>query len=1472
MTTKGADFAPLNPHSLVPGRAVNIAPESVLTAALAKAQLLQKARDQGALTTLISLFANQKATVVDSPTSVESDGMCKIRTNVGTTASLPNCTIGVDPDQERQHRLRFERSLVHDLAASTIAECWRFAKLRRVSKREAQKRRVAREEAAAVEAAAAAAEAAAAKAAALAAHRLVVEELAAVAIQAFARGVAARRQYRAMLIREATRVLAVDEEDPVVVAAATRLGAAFRGTSVRRQQDQDYAQQAHMVSQQQLESGVDHTGAMLVACAAGDLHAAHVLRRDHGCSVHGADAKGNSGLVLAAAGGHLDVVRFLCSAGASLTVPNQAGWTPLHRACFNGHLDVATFLLEKLEAARVPSKVVHAANNFGSTPLHVAIPNGHLDVVELLVQRGAPLEALNASGDSPLHFAVVCRQPAIVRFLLAENADATTTCNAEGRTPAESAAEIPELAALFDEALKRGSQETTRLLLAAGPEHSNEGQIKSRRSEGANKSAVDQAKADEKARKAMRAKRSSSERGHKDDDDEDVVARRASLKDAWQAATDETCEFVALREHEAATVLNVLGVNGVIHGPKDAQQRADVLLRLDSSENLREDLCVAASRLCLGSHDDVTARQSQTCRKKLLALMRSPRGASKFIMERPHVASWSDSMGRVFLKSCLEVPSQAVDALTQCDGEALMALDEDRLADCPDLAALPSILKQRLLFHAALLRHCAQADTFKMTSGASNHSEAPPLPASSNAFAGPTMNRTTGSWEPTITTNSTKPVSSAPPAGRLRPSDVAVVGALADQLSEEAPPPTVEPKRALYRTNSEPSAKQHVPQEDEEERYVDGFGTQLPYVPAEMLADARVSDRMNRADKFANAKAKKPTIPTSQPAGAAKAVTERPKSAHLQRRASSEMPTSSRREKPQKGRPQTANNDRTRRPSSATGGGRRRSWTPVNVQTFDFRDPSLPVDHDTSAAPREQMQHANPWRPAGKSTAVPRDPRAEEKEPPYPGAPIGEVQVPRSRLHARSGGSRHGKGYRQRRGGTFERHDSQRDGAMRQGVYPGHASMQTGTQQTRPKFNDNEEDSGRTLMESAQMESVDDDDDYNFEPVRGGGYMEDCNINGGHENRHLDENEVRERIGDLVEDRLYASMNGGSGRGGNDDHESRGGWSQSSDDFRTNQAEAEREELRRLDAIAEARAQKTQAKHERDNQRKRRPTSSNGGHYDETPDATLRRQMADMEEQMMRKEREVRAALKRNRVNSTSATAKKAAAAATHRKRRDDLFRNDVAAAVDERIRAEERRQRWEGGDKEVEELAAALDAASEEVATHREKCAQVKAKVQKVAMSQASVEKRLSQAHAAIGALKVSKPEGASKFHELEQEVEDLFAMHERQLEHLDEASNKLARLQRHLQRTARHSIAHVDAAASAQSLDSDTAAFYGVDRKSRLVQKQLQGLEESTEELASKLKARQEVHTDLAGQLSVAQMTIKAMRSVLRDFSTGV
>jgi 26S proteasome non-ATPase regulatory subunit 10 len=57
------------------------------------------------------------------------------------------------------------------------------------------------------------------------------------------------------------------------------------------------------------------------------------------------------------------------------------------------------------------------------TPLHFAADRGFNDIVAFLLDSGAPLDAVDLTGQTPLMLAVSCENTDVVRTLIARGAD-----------------------------------------------------------------------------------------------------------------------------------------------------------------------------------------------------------------------------------------------------------------------------------------------------------------------------------------------------------------------------------------------------------------------------------------------------------------------------------------------------------------------------------------------------------------------------------------------------------------------------------------------------------------------------------------------------------------------------------------------------------------------------------------------------------------------------------------------------------------------------------------------------------------------------------------------------------------------------------------------------------------------------------------------------------------------------------------
>lgn len=130
----------------------------------------------------------------------------------------------------------------------------------------------------------------------------------------------------------------------------------------------------------------------------------------------------------AAAVGRLDRVRDILDESPNLVdeiAPD--GFQPLGLACYFDHEDVAAFLIERGAAVDSASH-----NPMRVMPLHSAVAARSLPITRLLLENGAPVNALQADNFTPLHAAAQNGDVEIVRLLLDAGGDSSLR-DAEGK-------------------------------------------------------------------------------------------------------------------------------------------------------------------------------------------------------------------------------------------------------------------------------------------------------------------------------------------------------------------------------------------------------------------------------------------------------------------------------------------------------------------------------------------------------------------------------------------------------------------------------------------------------------------------------------------------------------------------------------------------------------------------------------------------------------------------------------------------------------------------------------------------------------------------------------------------------------------------------------------------------------------------------------------------------------------------------
>ncbi|MBI1375142.1 MAG: hypothetical protein GC159_20680 [Phycisphaera sp.] len=199
------------------------------------------------------------------------------------------------------------------------------------------------------------------------------------------------------------------------------------------------------------------------AAIAGQVHEIDLMLR-HSADIEAADENGMTPLMHAVSHGHLAATRCLVEHGARHNdpVPEKTrvigGMTPLAIAQTFRYTYIARYL--KLKRAKGGDPKYHeAANAKNGAELNNACQRGHLDDVAMMLEddpllAGMP-HGLGVGQGYPIHQAVACNQPEVLRLLLKHSVDPNIGAPPFGET------------ALHD-AAKSGHVEMARMLIGAG--------------------------------------------------------------------------------------------------------------------------------------------------------------------------------------------------------------------------------------------------------------------------------------------------------------------------------------------------------------------------------------------------------------------------------------------------------------------------------------------------------------------------------------------------------------------------------------------------------------------------------------------------------------------------------------------------------------------------------------------------------------------------------------------------------------------------------------------------------------------------------------------------------------------------------------------------------------------------------------------------------------------------------------------
>lgn len=172
------------------------------------------------------------------------------------------------------------------------------------------------------------------------------------------------------------------------------------------------------------------------------------LLLENGISIEEKDEFQNTPLGTAAKLGKVAMINLLLDKGADILAKNADGETPLHQACASGPQENVFALLEYAEKRELTepgflAQFLSSQNNQQETPLHLSVLRSeeNLIIVKFLIKYGAPLNARDHHGQTPLHNAVLIEASSdLIALFIRSNADIRIQDN-RGRIPLHHAAE-----------------------------------------------------------------------------------------------------------------------------------------------------------------------------------------------------------------------------------------------------------------------------------------------------------------------------------------------------------------------------------------------------------------------------------------------------------------------------------------------------------------------------------------------------------------------------------------------------------------------------------------------------------------------------------------------------------------------------------------------------------------------------------------------------------------------------------------------------------------------------------------------------------------------------------------------------------------------------------------------------------------------------------------------------------------------
>ncbi|XP_045198124.2 uncharacterized protein LOC123552484 [Mercenaria mercenaria] len=136
----------------------------------------------------------------------------------------------------------------------------------------------------------------------------------------------------------------------------------------------------------------------------------------------------------AAREGHLDILKFVVTNGASATLKVQGGNTIFHLAAFNGHVSVLDYLMDSYHG------IITLQNDDSFMPVHLAAKSGQTDTIDFFLRRGTDKNDRTIDGRSLLHIAAFNGNYQLVQHLSVKYQEMIKFVDNDGNTAAHDAA------------------------------------------------------------------------------------------------------------------------------------------------------------------------------------------------------------------------------------------------------------------------------------------------------------------------------------------------------------------------------------------------------------------------------------------------------------------------------------------------------------------------------------------------------------------------------------------------------------------------------------------------------------------------------------------------------------------------------------------------------------------------------------------------------------------------------------------------------------------------------------------------------------------------------------------------------------------------------------------------------------------------------------------------------------------------